>query len=86
MRVRAIATGVDERSGIRHAGEVFEHRGRLGSWMVPAEEPEAAAEAAPSEPPAADEAVTEEPASEAEAQPAASNKRQLRNRKPAKES
>lgn len=81
MRVRATRFGVDARGAGRQPGEEFDHTGALGSWMELVETP-AAAEAAPSEAPAAPEPETEAVADA----PPQEAKRNLRNRRPAKES
>lgn len=48
MLVRAIAFGVRPNGAKTPAGTVFEHEGRLGSWMEPVEQ----GTAAPAPPPA----------------------------------
>jgi hypothetical protein len=82
--VRAVRRGVGPHGGKIKPGEVFEHAGPLASWMELVGND--TAKALPSSP---SKIATEEPAPEqqseaaAEAPAAESNKRQLRNRKPA---
>lgn len=73
--VRALRFGVDSNGGGRQPGDVWDHKGPLGSWMEVVEQ---------NAPPSSE---TQQPETQTETAPdapvaEASGKRQLRNRKP----
>lgn len=79
--VRATQLGVSPQGGKIKPGQVFEHAGPLASWMelVEGGDPSPAPSKAAAEEPAPEEISEAAP----DAPAAETNKRQLRNRKPA---